>query len=130
MSDQRQKVPIPAINQETRAFWDATTEGKLLLKKCEDCGEVHYYPRSICPFCMSSNTRWYESTGKGKVYSYSISRRAPVQYCLAYVTLDEGVTLMTNIIKMDLDDVRIDMDVRVCFVDTGDGCALPYFTCT
>ena len=131
MSDsdgKKPRVPVPAINEETRPFWDATAEGKLLLKRCDDCGEVHYYPRTICPFCMSDNTQWVESSGRGSVYSYSVFRRAPVPYCLAYVTLDEGVTMMTNIIGADLDAIAIGMPVKVRFVDTGEGCALPYFT--
>ncbi len=127
MSDKQARVPVPAINEESKYFWDATAQGKLLLKKCNDCGEFHYYPRTICPFCMSDSTAWVESSGRGTVYTFSISRRTPVQYCLAYVTLEEGVTMMTNIIKTDFDDISIGMDVEVSFVDTGEGCALPYF---
>ncbi|HEY9135007.1 MAG TPA: OB-fold domain-containing protein [Pseudomonadales bacterium] len=131
MSEQEKtatKIPVPVINPETKAFWDATAEGKLLIKKCNDCGEVHYYPRTICPYCMSANTQWLQCSGKGKVYSYSIMRRAKVPYCIAYVTLAEGVTMMTNIIKTNLDDIAIDMDVELSFLDTGEGCALPCFT--
>tara|TARA_B110000503_G_scaffold140694_1_gene232234 strand:- start:1579 stop:1971 length:393 start_codon:yes stop_codon:yes gene_type:complete len=128
MSDKRPRIPVPAINEESRPFWDATAEGKLLLKRCDDCGEFHYYPRTICPFCMSEKTRWVESSGKGTVYSYSISRRTPVQYCLAYVTLEEGVTMMTNIVNTEFDSINIGMNVHVTFADTGEGCALPYFT--
>ena len=130
MSDKKpaMPVPVPDIDLETQAFWDATAEEKLLLKKCADCGEYHYYPRTICPFCMSDKTEWQQSSGKGKVYSYSVFRRSPVQYCLAYVTLEEGVTMMTNLINVDFDEISIGMDVKVHFVDTGEGCALPYFT--
>ena len=131
MSEQKKteiKIPVPVVNPETKAFWDASAEGKLLIKKCKDCGEVHYYPRTICPYCMSDNTEWLLCSGKGKVYSYSVMRKAKVPYCIAYVTLEEGVTMMTNIINTDLDEVTIDMDVELSFVDTGEGSALPYFT--
>jgi len=47
---------------------------------------------------------------------------------MAYVTLEEGPTMMTNIIDCDMDSVRIDMAVNVSFVDTGEGNALPMFT--
>ena len=122
------KIPVPLVNPETKAFWDATAEGKLLIKKCKDCGEVHYYPRTICPYCMSDNTEWLQCSGKGKIYSYSVMRKAKVPYCIAYVTLEEGVTMMTNIINTDHDDIFIDMDVELSFVDNGEGSALPYFT--
>ncbi|PCI45963.1 MAG: DNA-binding protein [Moraxellaceae bacterium] len=128
MSEKKFKIPVPEINEETQHFWDATAEGKLLIKKCADCNEYHYYPRTICPFCMSDNTEWIQSTGKGTVYTYSVMRRSPVQYCIAYVTLEEGITMMTNLIDIDLDEIKIGMDVQVAFVDTGEGCALPYFT--
>ena len=128
MSDKNFKVPVPEINEESRPFWDATAEGKLLVKKCTDCGEYHYYPRSICPFCMSDNTEWRQSTGKGTVYTYSVMRRSSSPYCIAYVTLDEGITMMTSIINVDFDKIKIGMEVHVSFVDTGEGCALPYFT--
>jgi len=118
----------PVSNVEIQPFWDATTEGKLLLKKCNDCSEIHYYPRTICPFCFSDNTVWIEASGKGSIYSYSVIRRAEIPYVIAYVTLEEGPTMMTNIIDCDLDSVRIDMSVTVSFVDTGEGNALPMFT--
>jgi len=122
------KIPVPIINPETRAFWDATAKGQLLIKKCSDCGKVHYYPRNICPYCMSDNTEWLQCSGKGKIYSFSIMRKAKVPYCIAYVTLEEGVTMMTNIIKTNLDEIAIDMDVVLDFVDNGEGSALPYFS--
>ena len=122
------KIPVPVINPETQAFWDATAEGQLLIKKCSDCGKVHYYPRSICPYCMSDNTAWLQCSGKGKIYSFSIMRKAKVPYCIAYVALEEGVTMMTNIIKTNLDEIAIDMEVVLNFVENGQGSALPYFT--
>ncbi|MEH6503871.1 MAG: Zn-ribbon domain-containing OB-fold protein [Cycloclasticus sp.] len=118
----------PQSNIEIQPFWDATAEGKLLLKKCNACGEIHYYPRSICPFCFSDDTVWIEASGEGIIYSYSVIRRAEVPYVIAYVTLQEGPTMMTNIINCDIDSVRIDMAVTVSFVDTGEGTALPMFT--
>lgn len=118
----------PESNVEIQPFWDATAEGKLLLKKCNGCGEIHYYPRTICPFCFSDDTVWIEASGKGTIYSYSVIRRVEVPYVMAYVTLEEGPTMMTNIIDCDMDAVRIDMAVKVSFVDTGEGNALPMFT--
>ena len=118
----------PESNIEIQPFWDATAEGKLLLKKCNGCGKIHYYPRTICPFCFSDDTVWIEASGKGTIYSYSVIRRVEVPYVMAYVTLEEGPTMMTNIIDCDMDSVRIEMPVTVSFVDTGEGNALPMFT--
>ncbi len=119
-------VPVPAL--DAQPFWDGTAAGKLLLKRCRDCGETHYYPRAICPYCFSSNTEWYEASGRGRIYSFSIMRRAPVPYVMAYVTLDEGVTMMTNIIDCDFEALAIDDEVEVKFHPIDGGFYLPLFT--
>ena len=96
------KISAPAVNLETQPFWDATAEGKLLYKKCTACGEPHFYPRTHCPFCFSDKTEWVEASGQGTIYTYSVMRRAAIPYAIAYVTLAEGPTMMTNIVDCDL----------------------------
>ena len=117
----------PSINMETEAYWEATKQNKLLLKKCDDCGETHWYPRAICPHCSSSNTCWYEGSGKGKIYSFSVMRRVEVPYVMAYVTLAEGVTILSNIVECDFETLEIDQDVEVVFRATEGDQALPLF---
>ena len=90
--------PAPAVSQETQAYWDAAAKGKLMVRKCTSCGQLHHYPRTICPFCFSDKTEWIEASGKGTIYSYSVMRRAPVPYAMAYVTLAEGPRMVTNIV--------------------------------
>jgi uncharacterized protein len=124
----KRHVPTPPMTEETVHFWDATAEGKLLLKRCRDCREFHWYPRSKCPFCHSMNTDWVESAGTGSIYSYSVMRRAQPNYALVYVTLDEGVTVISNMVDCDFDALAIGQRVKVKFEDTGNGCAVPYFT--
>ncbi|MDY6828869.1 MAG: Zn-ribbon domain-containing OB-fold protein [Pseudomonadota bacterium] len=122
------KYQSPVVNPETKPFWDATAEGKFLLKKCNDCGEFHYYPRALCPFCFSDKTEWVESKGTGTVYTHSTMRRAPVPFCLAYVTLDEGPTMMTHIVDCDLEQVAIGKPVKLVLKETDGDAKLPCFT--
>jgi len=103
MTTTERKYPAPALNPEIKPFFDAATEGKLALKKCGACGQAHHYPRAICPFCASDRTEWITASGRGTIYSYSVMRRVPVPYAIGYVTLEEGVTMMTNIVDCDLD---------------------------
>jgi uncharacterized protein len=124
----KRRAPTPMMNEETVPFWDATADGKLLLKRCNDCTEFHWYPRSKCPFCHSGNTSWVESAGTGVVYSFSVMRRAQPPYAFVYVTLDEGVTVISNLVDCDFDAIAIGQRVKVKFEDTGEGCAVPYFT--
>lgn len=110
---------------EIAEFWQALAEGKLLLKRCRACRQFHYYPRAVCPFCLAGNTDWVASSGRGKVYSYSVMRRAKEPYCLALVELEEGVTLMTNIVASPLDDVRIGAAVELQVTRDANGACLP-----
>jgi uncharacterized OB-fold protein len=127
MSGAERTIPAPPVSPETKRFWDAAGAGTLLIKRCEACGEPHYYPRPICPFCGSERTAWVESSGRGTIYSYSVFRRAPVPYAIAYVTLEEGPTMMTNIVGADLDGIRIGQRVRVRFTPTDGGPPVPTF---
>jgi uncharacterized protein len=121
MAARERSIPAPPTNPETQAFWDAAAHGELLVKRCTACGEAHWYPRAICPFCGSDRTEWKEASGRGTIYSYSVFRRAPIPYAIAYVTLAEGPTMMTNIVDGDLDAIRIGQAVRVTFKPTENG---------
>ena len=128
MAGGERKIPAPEANPETRPFWEAAAKGRLLIGKCASCGKPHYYPRAICPLCGSDATELVEASGRGTVYSYSVMRRVPVPYALAYVTLDEGVTMMTNIVDCDLDAIRIGQRVQVVFKPTDGGPPVPMFS--
>jgi uncharacterized protein len=122
------KIQAPQPNPETQAFWDAAAAGKLMVGKCDDCGKTHFYPRAICPFCFSDKTGLQQASGEGVVYTYSVMRRAPIPYCIAYVTLAEGPSMMTNIVDCDFDQVRIGQKVRLVFKPSDGGPPIPMFT--
>lgn len=125
---QDRKIPAPAVSPENKPYFDAAAQGKLILRKCADCGEHHHYPRAICPHCFSANTQWVDAKGTGTIYTFSVLRRGvPVPYCIAYVALDEGVSMMTNIVDCDLDAVRIGQKVKVVFKPTEGGPPVPMF---
>ena len=128
MAGGERKIPAPEANPETRSFWEAAADGRLLIGKCRSCGKPHYYPRAICPLCGSDATEMVQASGRGVVYSYSVMRRVPVPYALAYVTLEEGVTMMTNLVDCDLDAIRIGQRVRLVFKPTDGGPPVPMFT--
>jgi uncharacterized OB-fold protein len=128
MAHAQRTIPAPPTNPETKAFWDGTAQGKLLIKKCRACGQSHYYPRALCPFCLSDATEWQPTAGTGTLYSYSVMRRAEVPYAIAYVTLDEGPTMMTNLVDCDFDALRIGQRVKLVFTPTEGGPPVPTFT--
>ena len=128
MQSQERKIQAPQPNPETKAFWDAAAEGRLMIGKCIACGETHYYPRAVCPFCFSGQTELQRACGNATIYTYSVMRRTPIPYAIAYVTLAEGPTIMTNIVDCDLDRIRIGQAVRLVFKPSDGGPPVPMFT--
>ncbi|MBN8814354.1 MAG: OB-fold domain-containing protein [Sphingomonas sp.] len=129
MAENSRKIASPSVGPETEKFWAALMDGILLLKRCRRCDEVHYFPRGRCPFCLSDETVWEESSGKGVVYSVSIMRRgAGAPYALAYVTLDEGVSMLTNIVDYGSNEPAIGQPVRLAPIASENGQLVPAFT--
>ena len=96
-------------------------------RRCKSCGKLHWYPRPVCPFCQG-DTEWSSLSGLGTIYSVTVTRKAgPIPYALAYVTLDEGVTMLTNIVDCDLDQVKIGHRVQVVFKPAEGGAMIPMF---
>lgn len=127
--NEERKLVDPVLNPGDAPYFDAAAEGRLLVKSCRACGRAHHYPRSLCPFCWSADVHWAEAKGEGEIYSFSVARRGPgAPYCIAYVTLDEGPVMMTNIVGTDLDAVRIGQRVKVVFRTSEGGVSVPMFT--
>jgi hypothetical protein len=126
-------APAPVVNPETKPFWDATAEGRLLLPHCRACDTYIWYPRLFCPACSSFDVEWVEAAGRGTVFTFAVVRRSQgpyakaTPYVLAYVELAEGPRMMTNIVDCDVESVRVGDPVEVVFHDTGEGTALPRF---
>jgi uncharacterized OB-fold protein len=129
MTTMHQDRPLAAVISDaaTEPYWSAARDGVLKIKRCTACAKPHFYPRPLCPFCLG-DTEWVAASGLGTIYSVTVVRRAgPIPYALAYVALDDGVTMLTNIVDCDLDSLRIGQRVKVCFKPV-DGGTLPMFT--
>jgi uncharacterized OB-fold protein len=109
------KMPPNCTNPESDPFYAAAEEGKFLVRRCKSCGKAHWYPRAVCPFCFGE-TEWSEASGEGTIYSFSTMLRS--NFTMAYVTLKEGPTMMTNIIKADPDQLKIGGKVKLVWVQT------------
>ena len=125
--------PVPDVTPETGPFWEAAADGRLLLSECQDCGLVYHYPRALCPDCFSEAVDWLESDGVGEVYSYSVTRTMSgwpeddLPLVVAYVELDEGPRVMTNI-DADPDVIDVGTRVAVRFEETDEeAVAIPVF---
>lgn len=119
----------PALfdNPETGPFWQAAACGQLVLPTCRACNSAHWYPRSLCPHCGSNDLDWRASAGSGAIYTFTVMRKAKPVRVPAYVTLDEGISLFTNILTSDPDALQIGQRVALRFMDGLDGTRLPAF---
>ena len=129
-------APAPFVNTEIKQFWDATAEGRLLLPRCQDCQAVIWFPRPFCPECASTRVDWFQASGRGTVYSYTVNRRGGADlpeyrnagvYVLAYVELEEGPRLMTNIVDCDPESLAVGLPVRVAFRELTEEWSAPVF---
>ena len=128
------KKPVPRPDEESRWFWEACARHELYLQRCRNCGTLRFYPRALCPKCLSAATDYLRASGRGTVYTFTVTyqNQAPgfreeLPYVLAWVELDEGPRLLTNVIGCAPDEVRIGMPVEVEFEDVGEAIALPKF---
>ena len=100
------KRPLPSLQEhDTRPFWEATKQRELKYQKCDDCDAVVWYPRSHCTSCLSQSLGWHTSSGKGTIYSFSVVRqsyhpffRPRVPYAIAWIDLDEGPRVLSNVV--------------------------------
>ena len=125
--------PAPGVTLETQPFWDASREGRLVLPRCDACAFVIWYPRRFCPACGSRNVSWFDAAGTGTLYTFTIvskgagAYRDAGPYVVAFVELDEGPRMMTNIVDTPPESLFVGQRVTVVFTPTDDGNALPRF---
>ena len=115
--------PLPNPNEaDTRAFWEGTKDKELRYQKCNDCSTVVFYPRRHCTGCLGNDLSWHTASGQGTVYSYSVVRqsyhpffRSRVPYAVAWIDLDEGPRLLSNVVGVEdpLNEVQIGQRVEV-----------------
>lgn len=128
------QLPLPVANADSATYWQSAKEGKLVLRRCKSCGETHFMPRYLCPFCWSEDLEWIKAAGKGTVHSFTIIRRASspafaglTPYVVALIDLREGPRMMCNIVGDGALNVKIGDSVRLGFEDR-EGAKLPQFS--
>ena len=133
MADRYSK-PLPRIDEESKGYWEACQRRELVIQRCGACGVLRHYPRALCPRCLSDAVEWVRCSGRGTVYTFTVTHqnqapgfRDALPYVLAYVELDEGVRLLTNIVECAPEAVRIGMAVEVVFEDATPAVTLPKF---
>lgn len=134
MADATKPLPIP--DPVTQPFWDSLRAHAIQLQRCSACERFVYYPRAVCPACMSNDLAWTPVSGRGIVHAFTIPHRHPIAafsadgpYIVALVELDEGVRILSNLVGVDPspEAVQIGMPVEIVYDDVNDEITLPKF---
>jgi hypothetical protein len=117
---------------DSAPYWEGVKAGELRYQTCNDCnGRVNFYPTAHCQGCGGSNLTWHVSKGEGTVYTFSVVMQNRIPgfqelgaYAVAYVDLDEGFRMLTNVVGTanPTTDVKVGQRVRVEYEkqDSGD----------
>ena len=121
MTDSKNARPLPVPTSITSPFWEAVRERRLVIQYDPDAKAYQFYPRAVSVTTGKRNLEWREVSGKGSVFSYTVTHVPPAgfedkaPYVIASIDLDEGVRMLVNLENVDPDAVEIGMRVRVCW---------------
>ena len=116
------------------AFWAHCAEQRLCFQRCTRCERWRHLPRMMCPDCGSDAWTWQPSSGRGRLFSWTVSHRAPhpafaaeVPYTVALVELEEGVRMVSGLREVSPEALQLDLPLEVVFESLEGGGALPFF---
>lgn len=124
--------PLPESDTDAGPFWRGAAEGRLLIQRCADCGNFQHYARPFCVACRSTNVALVEARGTGVLHSFTVVHRSPFDdlpapYVVGLVKLDEGPTLLSNVVDCDPAGLACDLPVEVTYAPLRDGVVVPVF---
>lgn len=118
--------PAPVKQDFSKPFWDGAAQRRFLLQYCPESGQYQFYPRPVSIQTGKRNLEWRAVSGRGTVYTHTITHRSPIPvkglkpYVVALVELEEGVRVMANIIGCAPEAVTIGMAVKLAWVKAGE----------
>jgi uncharacterized protein len=127
--------PVPVPDELTRFYWDAVTDRRVELLRCQQCGHFVHYPRPICDRCLSTELAPEPVSGRGTLYSYCEVNQASypyfldkLPYCIGVLDLAEepGVRLPMGIVDCAYEELRCGMAMEVVFRAVTPSLTLPF----
>jgi len=127
--------PLPVVDVWSRPFWEACKQNKLVIHRCNQSGEYFYPCSPISPVTRTHDWSWVEVSGRGKIFSFVVMHQLyfksftdDIPYLIAQIQLEEGPMLITNLVGMTREEVKMDMPVQVVFTEATDEITMPQFT--
>ncbi|MFJ3226339.1 bifunctional MaoC family dehydratase N-terminal/OB-fold nucleic acid binding domain-containing protein [Streptomyces sp. NPDC086783] len=128
----RERRPRPVINRDNAGFWEGVGRGRLLIQRCAACRTLRFPWLPGCNACGSPEWDTVEASGEGTVYSYVVMHHPPFPafdppYAVGLIELAEGVRMVSDVVGVPYDEVRIGMPVRLRFERCDEELVLPLF---
>jgi uncharacterized OB-fold protein len=129
-------MPAPSASKDDAPFWEGCNQKKLVIRHCNACQQFFHPPAPACPRCASTSVGWKEVSGNGTVFTYTIGHHAVHSslkghkpYNVAIVLLDDAddVRLVSNVVDVEAQDMKIGMPVSVFWDEISEGVYLPRF---
>ena len=118
---------LPALTDDTRAFWQGGEVGELRIHRCQACERYFHPPAPICRHCASFEVAPTAVSGRGTVVTSTINHQAwnpelTAPYVVAIVELEEqaGLRFLSNIVNCPPEEVHTGMPVTVTFEQNDD----------
>lgn len=132
MLDSPRPILAPGMDALARAFYAECARGRLCFQRCTACATFRHLPRHACAACGSPASEWAPSTGRGRIFSWTVTHQAPlpgltVPYAVAIVEMEEGVRLAAALRGLAPEAIALDLPVRVELVPVSDTAAVPVF---
>lgn len=126
--------PLPTLDDLNRPFWTAAREGRLALQHCGDCGKPRYPINHVCPHCLCETYEWKPVSGRGTVHSsivfhqvYNQAFAMDVPYNVSLIQLEEGPRMMSNVVGIPPQEVKVGDKVAVVFDAVTPEISIPRF---
>jgi len=126
--------PVPVPDEISAPFFKGAREGKLMLQHCSGCERWSFPVRERCPHCFAARLEWRQASGRGTLYTFTVMHQvmnpgfaSAVPYNVAQVDLEEGVRIVSNVVGIRNDALRVGMKLEAVFEDVGESVSLPKF---
>ena len=129
-------LPRLLPGRDDAPWWEALRRHELVVQRCVPCGTWRQPPGPVCAACHSSESRFERVSGRGRVFSYTIvhhavhpalAQRVPYNVILVELPDAGNVRLISNLLDVPPDEVRVGLEVEIVFEDVADDLTLPRF---
>jgi uncharacterized protein len=126
--------PLPELDGHSGDFYRFCRQGELRFQRCKSCSAWRHVPREMCAECGSFDWEWARSSGRGRLFTWTVVTRAlhpafadSVPYAPAVIELEEGVRLLSQVLDCPPAELEVGMPVEVVFRPVTSEVTLPMF---